>query len=98
MTCLNDGILRARLDDQLGGSELEAVNRHLAVCADCRSLFEGLSTETARTQDLLESLASGESEPIPAAAYVKFMAQFGTVPETKPSWINRLFAPRWRPV
>ena len=98
MTCLNDGILRARLDDQLGGSELEAVNRHLAVCADCRSLFEGLSTETARTQGLLGSLASGESEPSPAAAYGKFMAQFGTVPETKPSWINRLFAPRWRPV
>ena len=98
MTCLNDGILRARLDDQLGGSELEAVKQHLAACADCRSRFEKLSAETARTQDLLASLASGESEPSPAAAYAQFIAQFGTAPETKPSWINRLFAPRWRPV
>jgi hypothetical protein len=98
MTCLNDGILRARLDDQLGGSELEAVNQHLAVCADCRSRFESLSTGRSRTQDLLASLASSESEPSPAAAYAQFIAQFGTAPETKPSWINRLFAPRWRPV
>ena len=98
MTCLNDGILRARLDDQLGGSELEAVNQHLAVCADCRSRFESLSTGRSRTQDLLASLASSESEPSPAAAYAQFIAQFGTAPETKPSWINRLSAPRWRPV
>ena len=98
MTCLNDGILRARLDDQLGGSELEAVNQHLAGCADCRSRFESLSSETARTQGLLASLASGESEPSPATAYAQFIAQFGTAPETKPSWIHRLFAPRWRPV
>jgi hypothetical protein len=98
MTCVNDGILRARLDDQLGGPELEAVNQHLAVCADCRSRLESLSTETARTQELLASLASGERERSPAVAYAQFIARFGTAPETKPSWINRLFAVRWRPV
>jgi hypothetical protein len=98
MTCLHDGILRARLDSELEGSELEAVNQHLALCADCRSRFEKLSAETARTQELLASLAPGESEFSPAAAYAQFIAQFGTAPESKPSWINRLFAPRWRPV
>jgi hypothetical protein len=98
MTCLHDGILRARLDSELGGSELEAVNQHLVVCADCRSRFERLSTETARTQELLASLASGEGESSPTVAYAQFSAQFGTGPEPKPSWINRLFAPRWRPV
>jgi hypothetical protein len=98
MICHHDGILRARLDGELGGSELEAVNQHLAVCADCRSRFEKLSTETARTQALLASLASREGEPSPAAAYAQFSAQFGTAPEPKSSWINRLFAPRWRPV
>src|SRR4029453_16922896 len=97
MTCLHDGILRARLDAELDGSELQAVNQHLAVCADCRSRFEKLSAETARTQELLASLASKEGERDPAAAYAQFSAQFGTVPEPKPSWINRLFAPRWRP-
>ena len=97
MICHHDGILRARLDGELGGSELEAVNQHLAVCADCRSRFEKLSTETARTQDLLASLASGESEPGLAGVYAQFSAQFGTAPEPT-SWIRRLFAPRWRPV
>jgi hypothetical protein len=90
-------MLRARLDGELSGSELEAVNQHLTVCPDCRSRFEKLSTETARTQNLLASLASGEGEPSPAAAYAQFTAQFGTGQEPTPSWINRLFAPRWRP-
>jgi len=97
MTCLHEGILRARLDGELSGSESEAVNQHLAVCTDCHSRFEKLSAETARTQNILASLASGEGEPSPAAAYAQFTAQFGTGPEPTPSWTNRLFAPRWRP-
>jgi Putative zinc-finger len=98
MTCLHDGILRAHLDGELSGPELEAVNQHLAVCDDCHSRFEKLSSETARTQEFLARLALGEAEPDPAAAYAQFSAQFGTDPEPKPSWTNRLFAPRWRPV
>jgi hypothetical protein len=98
MTCLDDGILRARFDGELGGSELEAVNQHLAACADCRLRFEKLSTVTAHTQHLLASLAPGTGEPSAAAAYAQFSAQFEMAPEPKPSWINRLFAPRWRPV
>src|SRR5262249_55939717 len=88
-------ILRAHLDGELGGSELEAVNQHLAVCPGCRSRCERLNTETVRTQDLLASLASVESVPSPAAAYAQFTAQFKMA---KPSWMNRLFAPHWRPV
>lgn len=98
MTCLHDGILRARLDGELAGSELEVVNQHLVVCADCRSRLEKLSTVAARTEALLASLASKEGEPDPAAAYAQFSAQFREAPEPKASWINRLFAPRWRPV
>src|SRR5215470_18858059 len=98
MTCFHDGILRAHLDGELGGSEVEAVNEHFSVCSHCRSRFEKLNTETARAHGLLASLASQEAEPVPAAAYAKFSAQFGTPLEPNPSWINRLFAPRWRPV
>ena len=97
MTCLHDGILRARLDGELGGSEVEAANQHLTVCSDCRSRFEKLSTKTARTQTLLASLASGEGESDPVVAYAQFSVQFGTAPEPKFSWIKRFFAPRWRP-
>lgn len=98
MTCLDDGILRARFDGELGGSELETVNQHLAVCADCRLRSEKLSTVTAHTQHLLASLAPGAGESNPSAIYAQFSAQFGMAPESKPSWINRLFAPSWRPV
>jgi anti-sigma factor RsiW len=55
MTCLHEGILRARLDGELSGSELEAANQHLAVCTDCHSRFEKLSAETARTQNLWQA-------------------------------------------
>src|SRR5215471_17577507 len=98
MTCLHDGILRARLDGELDSSEVEALNQHLAVCANCRSRFEKLSTETASTLELLASLASGKAEPDPAAAYARFSAHFRMAPEPKLPWINRLFARRWRPV
>jgi hypothetical protein len=91
-------MFRARLDGELDGLELESVNQHLAVCADCHSRFEKLSTETARTHALLAGLTSGECEPDPVAAYAHFRAQFGSAPEPKFSWINRLFTPRWRPV
>ncbi len=97
MTCLHDGILRARLDDELDGMELEGVNCHLAECSDCRSRLEKLSVETARIQDLLASLAPGEGDSSPAAAYAQFRAKFGAAAEPASSWISRLFAPRWRP-
>jgi len=45
MTCLNDGIFRARLDGELAGKELEEVNQHLTSCPDCHARFEKLSAE-----------------------------------------------------
>jgi putative zinc finger protein len=99
MTCIDDGILRARLDGELAGTELTEVNQHLAACADCGARFERLSAETARTADLLTTLAlvGNDSALNPAVAYAQFRSQFGTADEPKDSWISRLFAPRWRP-
>jgi hypothetical protein len=98
MTCIDDGILRARLDSELAGAELTEVNQHLAACADCGARFERLSAETARTTDLLTVLAVGNDPALnPAVAYGQFRSQCGTADEPKGSWISRLFAPRWRP-
>ena len=99
MTCIDDGILRARLDGELAGTELTEVNQHLGACADCAARFERLSAETARTADLLTTLArvGNDSALNPAVAYAQFRSQFGTADEPKDSWISRLFAPRWRP-
>jgi hypothetical protein len=100
MTCLNDAILRARLDDELVGAELEEADQHLISCSDCQSRFEKLGTETARTQGLLATLAPADGDSVinPAVAYAQFNSQFGTAEESQPSWINRVFAPRWRPI
>jgi hypothetical protein len=99
MTCVDDGILRARLDGELAGAGLTEINQHLALCADCRARFEKLSAETVRTADLLATLdPAGDVTAInPAVAYAQFRSQFGTADEPKASWISRLFAPRWRP-
>jgi hypothetical protein len=99
MNCIYDGILRARLDDELADTELAEVNQHLAACADCRARFERLSAERAHTEDLLTTLASAGSEPAinPAIAYAQFSSQLEIADEPKASWIARLFAPRWRP-
>jgi len=100
MTCLDDGILRARLDGELAGTELAEVNQHLASCADCGARFERLNAETVRTGDLLATLTPAGDDVTtinPAAAYAQFSSQFGTADEPKASWISRLFAPRWRP-
>ncbi len=99
MTCFDDGILRARLDGELAGTELAEVDQHLASCADCRVRFEKLSTETANARDLLATLAPAGNDTAlnPAAAYAHFRSQYGTADESKSSWISRLLAPRWRP-
>ncbi len=99
MTCMDDGVLRARLDGELGAADLAEVNQHLAACPDCRVRLEKLSTEKAHTDDLLATLApSGEDTGMnPAAAYAQFSGKFGTADEAKVSWGTRLFAPRWRP-
>ncbi|HEY6185483.1 MAG TPA: zf-HC2 domain-containing protein [Terriglobales bacterium] len=99
MTCLHDGILRARLDGELAGEELNEVDQHLATCNNCRAHFEKLSANTTRTYDLLTSLSPVEGNTTNSAvAYAQFRNQFVTIAERKPSWADRLFAPRWRPV
>lgn len=101
MTCTNidDGILRAHLDDELSGTELAELSQHLASCADCRARVEKLNAERAQTGDLLTALApAGDvTASNPAVAYSEFRSQFGTSDEREASWISRLFAPRWRP-
>ena len=87
MTCIDDGILRARLDGELAGTELTEVNQHLAACADCGARFERLSAERALTADLLTTLApvGNDSALNPGVAYAQFRSQFGTADESAAS-------------
>ncbi|MGA3087042.1 MAG: zf-HC2 domain-containing protein [Terriglobales bacterium] len=99
MTCVDDGILRARLDGELAQTEMTAVDQHLASCTDCRMRFETLSSATARIADWLSGLnPAGDTAAInPVVAYAQFGSRFGTIAEPHASWIGRLFVPRWRP-
>jgi Putative zinc-finger len=98
MTCIQDGILRAHLDGELAGAELEEVSEHLKSCAECRARLEKLGAERTRMQNLLANLGPvAELVVNPATAYAQFSDRFATADERKPSWITRIFAPRWRP-
>jgi hypothetical protein len=100
VTCVDDGVLRARLDGELPSREESEVSRHLVSCAICQGRFEELTAEKTRTAGLLAVLApAGDGTAIdPAASYARFRNQLGAVAKPAPSWTTRLFASRWRPV
>lgn len=99
MTCIDDGILRAHADGELGGAELEDVNQHLASCGTCRTRLETLSAEAAHAGDLLVALNPAKDDVAinPAMAYARFSSRFGPAEERKASWMARVFSARWRP-
>lgn len=99
MTCIDDGILRAHVDGELAGAELEEVKQHLASCGTCRTRLEKLSADAAHTGDLLAALTPGKEDAAinPAMAYAQFTSQFEPAEEPKTTWMQRLFSARWRP-
>ena len=99
MTCIHDGNLRRYLDGELAGAELTEVKEHLISCADCAARLEKTRFVKAQTEAALATLAPTEDDVAinPATAYAQFTSQFAADPEPK-AWINRLLAPRWRPV
>ncbi len=98
MNCIHDGLLRARLDGELAGTELAEVDKHLAACVECRARLERLGAETARADGLLAELTpSAEPDINPAVAYAQFSDQFEVGGMSRASWVSRWFAPRWRP-
>jgi len=99
MTCIQDGNLRLYLDGELAGTELAEVTEHLASCADCLARLEKIRAARAQTEAVLATLAPAADDVAinPAMAYAQFTSQFTADREPK-TWINRLFAPRWRPV
>ena len=59
MNCLEEGILRAKLDGQLNEEESAAIDRHLSECAPCRSKLETLAEDAERVRNALATLAPG---------------------------------------
>jgi hypothetical protein len=99
MTCIHDGNLRRYLDGELAGAELAEITEHLASCADCLTRLERVRAAKTQTEAVLATLAPAADDVAinPATAYAQFSTQFAADREPK-TWINRLLAPRWRPV
>ena len=77
MICIDDGILRAHLDDELVGAELAEVTEHLASCEDCRARFGKLAAARVQTEEVLGMLVPADNVAIELAmAYAQFANQF----------------------
>lgn len=99
MICPNDGMLRARIDNELIEADLEQITQHLASCAACRCRMGKLANDTTRVH---ESLAALTPRPEPVfvdaiSAYAAFRNEPAAEPQQEGSWLEHLFARRWRP-
>jgi hypothetical protein len=99
MTCPNDGMLRAHLDNELTSTELEQLNPHLASCTECRSRADKLANDAARVRQSLATLTPrAEHVSVDAiSAYADFRNAVAVEPQPQSSWLRGLIAPRWRP-
>lgn len=98
MNCLNEGVLRAYVDQELTVAECQEVESHLGSCAGCREQAAALSNVGKHVEaqlHLLEAPLSSE-EREPEAILAGFKARFDAE-EEKPSLLERIFAKRWRP-
>jgi len=99
MTCITDGILRAKLDGELSEEELREVANHLAACGHCRRRAEELACQAEQVRGVLSTLAPlpGEAPTDARIAFARFQAQRSAREAETPSLLSRLFAPRLRP-
>jgi len=91
MSCIEKGILRAKLDGELRGRELEQVESHLATCAACRRDLEEMAAAAGRIRTVLNPLAPAPGElPLdPVSALARFRAQ--ELPAERPPIAAGLF-------
>ncbi|HEV2493579.1 MAG TPA: zf-HC2 domain-containing protein [Terriglobia bacterium] len=101
MSCITDGLLRARLDGELSEGERQEVEAHLAHCSECRRRAEAMAEQAERVRGILARLDPAAGEPLSDArtALARFRAEhIASQDEHTPSLLERLFARRLRPV
>jgi hypothetical protein len=101
MNCIDKGILRAKLDGELHGRELEQVEAHLATCAKCRYELEEMSVIAGRVRHALDPLAPlpSEVETEATSSLARFRAQEVPAEPSQPAmgFLGRLGGHRWVP-
>lgn len=99
MNCPNEATLRTYLDGELSGQELsDELAQHLVSCPGCGEQLSRMATQKDRVSDALAMLAPRAAEMTdPAVAYARFRSDLTPELVIRPSFLSRLFAPRWRP-
>ena len=101
MTCLTDGILRAKLDGELSEAARGEADQHLASCDACRRRLEALAFESGKVNAALACLASGPGEGFTDArlAFARFQAEHDNrAGRVSPGRVwSGVFSRRWAP-
>lgn len=99
MTCVTDGILRAKIDGELSEAELLEVEKHLTACADCRNRADVIARQAERVRGVLSRLTPlpGEVRTDARIAFAHFQARQTTAEREVPSFLSRLFSRRLAP-
>lgn len=99
MTCLTDGILRAKLDGELTETERREIESHLDSCGQCREREELMASQTQRVGALLSALSPrpDQSPADAAVALMRFKARERAAVAEVPSLLRRLFSARLAP-
>ena len=97
MSCLSDGILRARFDGELSQPQLLECEQHLASCSECRARSEAIGENAKRIGAVLSTLAPVHTDA-PADARIAW-ARFRTRTQepAKLSLANKLLSKRLLP-
>jgi hypothetical protein len=93
---LDDGQLRAFLDDALQAAERAASAEHISVCRTCKKRSEDLTANEARVHAQIAGLTRGGPATSAQVALQRFYERYDRNKED--SMLNRVFAKQLRPV
>lgn len=91
-----EGRIKAYLDQQLAPLEREQVERHLAICSQCRQRAASLEALGKQVSRQLAALAPSP-ERMPSLASAHSNLQNRIADKEKTNMRNKIFAPRYRP-
>jgi anti-sigma factor RsiW len=91
MNCLNEGTLRARLDEELEPLESQEVDQHLGVCATCRKRSAAIEKQSGEVSRLLTAKATTVD---PVLAYSRYLQSAARRGEPKRAW-TELWREAW---
>ncbi len=92
MNCLDEGTLRARLDEELEPLESQGVDQHLSLCAACRKRSAAIDEQSLQVGRLLAAEATAVD---PVLAYNRYLQSAAQRVEPRRAW-TELWLGGWK--